>query len=104
MAKAAVFAAGFWGWLVVLALRGGTLGVPHLLAATGALATTAAGLALGVRLALQHNAAVRHAELKRVLVDISWNAFAAVGNSESPAKVVPFPMSPPEPGRPGRRP
>ena len=94
VAKAAVFAAGFWIWLVVLAVQGGVATGTHLLAATGAITTTGAAVVLGARLALQRNAAQRHAELKRLMVDISWNAFTAAGNSESPAKVVPFPSTP----------
>ncbi|MEV0729421.1 hypothetical protein [Polymorphospora sp. NPDC050346] len=89
--KAAVFAAGFWTWLVVLAFDEGAASGMHLLAATGAITTTLVSVILGVRMALQANAAERHAELKRLLVDISWNAFAAAGNAESPANVVPFP-------------
>ncbi|WP_244298651.1 hypothetical protein [Micromonospora cremea] len=65
-----------------------------MLAATGAITTTLVGVVLGVRMALQHNAAVRHAEMKKLLVDISWNAFAAAGNAESAGNVVPFPAGP----------
>ncbi|MFI6260983.1 hypothetical protein [Micromonospora sp. NPDC051006] len=96
VAKAGVFAAGFWIWLLVLALRGGAASGVHVLAATGATTTTLVGVVLGVRMALQHSAAVRHAEFKRLLVDISWNAFTAAGNAESPGKVVPFPTASPE--------
>ncbi|WBB66307.1 hypothetical protein [Micromonospora sp. WMMD812] len=96
VAKAGVFAAGFWIWLLVLAISGGVATGVHVLAATGAITTTLVGVVLGVRMALQHSAAVRHAEVKRLLVDISWNAFTAAGNAESPGKVVPFPSAPPE--------
>ncbi|MEV0001059.1 hypothetical protein AB0H28_02080 [Micromonospora sp. NPDC050980] len=94
VAKAGVFALGFWIWLLVLAAQGDPAEGRHLVAATGAVCTTLVGVVLGVRLALQRNAADRHAELKRLLVDISWNAFAAAGNAEQPAKVVPFPSPP----------
>ena len=94
VAKAGVFAAG------LLDLAAGP-GAPHrlgdrshVLAATGAVTTTLVAVVLGARMALQRNAAVRHAELKRLLVDISWNAFAAAGNAETPGKVVPFPTAP----------
>ncbi|MBO4143881.1 hypothetical protein J5U46_27415 [Micromonospora tulbaghiae] len=93
VAKAAVFALGFWIWLLVLAVRGGDATGVHLIAATGAICTTLASVVLGARMALQRSAAVRHAELKRMLVDISWNAFAAAGNAEQPGKVVPFPST-----------
>jgi hypothetical protein len=91
VAKAAVFAAGFWIWLAVMTIGGGSASGLEILAATGAITTTGVSVVLGVRMALQHNAAERHAELKRLLVDISWNAFAAAGNADSPANVVPFP-------------
>ncbi len=92
VAKAALFAAGFWIWLIVLMARGGAATGVHLVAASGGIVTTLVSVVLGARLALQRNAAVRHAELKRLLVDISWNAFAAAGNGndERGAKVVPF--------------
>lgn len=93
--KAALFAAGFWTWLLVLVFTGTDATGLHVLAATGAIITTLVSVLLGVRMALQHNAAERHAELKRLLVDISWNAFAAAGNAEpeSSGNVVPFPTA-----------
>ncbi|MCO1598793.1 hypothetical protein M8C17_26950 [Micromonospora sp. RHAY321] len=94
VAKAGVFAAAFWIWLLVLVLRTDSATGAHVLAATGAITTTLVGVVLGVRMALQHNAAVRHAEMKKLLVDISWNAFAAAGNAESGGQVVPFPTGP----------
>ncbi|WP_194822556.1 hypothetical protein [Micromonospora sp. S-DT3-3-22] len=100
--KAAVFALAFWSWLLVLVFTGDEATGPHVLAAAGAVTTTLVGVLLGVRLALQRNAAVRHAELKRLLVDISWNAFAAAGNAELSGTVVPFPTAPGDDER-GRR-
>nr|MDT0662485.1 hypothetical protein [Micromonospora sp. DSM 115978] len=95
VAKAAVFAAGFWGWLLLLAVRDDPLAGAHLVAAAGAITTTLVSVVLGARLATQRNAADRHAELKKLLVDISWNAFTAAGNAgnDGPANVVPFPSS-----------
>lgn len=89
--KAAAFTAGCWIWLLVLVVRGGEASGLHLLAATGAITTTLVSVILGARLALQRNAAERHADLKRIVVDISWNAFAAAGNTDGPTNVVPFP-------------
>lgn len=99
--KAGVFALGFWIWLLVLVLvlRTGPATGAHVFAATGAVTTTLVGVLLGARLALQRNAAVRHAELKRLLVDISWNAFTAAGNAEQQGTVVPFPTLPPDADR-----
>ncbi|MFI6758744.1 hypothetical protein ACIBF5_06310 [Micromonospora sp. NPDC050417] len=93
--KAIVFAAGFWAWLLVLVFTRPEVSGPHILAATGTTITTLVAVLLGVRMALQRSAADRHAELKRLLVDISWNAFAAVGNAEpeSNGNVVPFPST-----------
>ncbi|MEU8215710.1 hypothetical protein AB0C47_08085 [Micromonospora taraxaci] len=104
VAKAGVFAAAFWIWLLVLALRTSSATGLHVLAATGAITTTLVGVVLGARMALQHSAAVRHAEVKKLLVDISWNAFAAAGNAESTGKVVPFPTAPGDGDRAGHRP
>ncbi|MCZ7378277.1 hypothetical protein [Micromonospora sp. WMMC250] len=104
VAKAGVFAAGFWVWLLVLVLRTSSATGLHVLAATGAITTTLVGVVLGARMALQHSAAVRHAEVKKLLVDISWNAFAAAGNAESTGKVVPFPTAPGDGDRAGHRP
>jgi hypothetical protein len=94
--KAGVFALGFWSWLLVLVLGDDGATGAHILAATGATTTTLVGVVLGARMAVQRNAAVRHAELKRLLVDISWNAFTAAGNAEHPGQVMPFPTLPPE--------
>ncbi|MCI4062842.1 hypothetical protein MRQ36_09775 [Micromonospora sp. R77] len=94
--KAGVFALGCWIWLLVLVLGEDAASGAHVFAATGATTTTLVGVLLGVRLAIQRNAAVRHAELKRLLVDISWNAFTAAGNAEHSGQVVPFPTLPPD--------
>ncbi|MDG4806339.1 hypothetical protein O7634_06175 [Micromonospora sp. WMMD1120] len=91
VAKAAVFAAAFWIWLLILVLRTDSATGLQVLAATGAGTTTLVGVVLGARMALQRNAAIRHSEVKKLLVDISWNAFTAAGNAESTGKVVPFP-------------
>ncbi|WP_433648948.1 hypothetical protein ACQP2C_18505 [Micromonospora zamorensis] len=93
VAKAGVFAAAFWIWLLVLVLRTSSATGLQVLAATGAITTTLAAVVLGARMALQRSAAIRHAETKRLLVDISWNAFAAAGNAESAGKVMPFPTA-----------
>ncbi|MFG1654600.1 hypothetical protein ACGFIE_32180 [Micromonospora sp. NPDC049275] len=104
VAKAGVFAAGFWVWLLILVLRTDAATGTHVLAATGAITTTLVGVVLGARMALQRNAAIRHAETKKLLVDISWNAFTAAGNAESSGKVVPFPSSSSEDDRSTLRP
>ncbi|MEU5962901.1 hypothetical protein ABZ777_16990 [Micromonospora parva] len=105
VAKAGVFAAAFWIWLLVLVLRTDSATGLQVLAATGTITTTLVAVVLGARMALQHNAAVRHAEVKRLLVDISWNAFAAAGNAEAGgAKVVPFPIAPGDGERAAQRP
>ncbi|WP_329107001.1 hypothetical protein OG792_02620 [Micromonospora sp. NBC_01699] len=104
--KAAIFAAGFWTWLLVLVFTRTEATSLHLLAATGTIITTLVSVLLGVRMALQRNAARRHAELKRLLVDISWNAFAAAGNAEveTSGNVVPFPTAAYDAATSGRTP
>ncbi|MEV5447691.1 hypothetical protein AB0N23_35025, partial [Streptomyces sp. NPDC052644] len=79
--KAAVFALGFWSWLLVLVFTGDAVTGAHVLAAAGAVTTTLVGVLLGVRLALKLCAAVRHAEFKRLLVVICWNAFTGGGKA-----------------------
>lgn len=97
--KSAVFATAFWTWLVLLAVDGGEASARHVLAATGAGTTTVVAALLAVRMAVQRDTAERHADLRRLLVDISWNAFAAAGNAGHPVdvpgngNVVPFPSS-----------
>ena len=94
VANAGVFAAAFWIWLLWMVLRTHEATGADVLAATGAITTTLVTVVLGARMALQRNAAIRHAETKKLLVDISWNAFVAAGNAEGAGKVVPFPIGP----------
>lgn len=74
--KAGLFAAGFWAWLVHLAAFGVPVSGWYLVATTGAVTCTLIGVVLGTRMALQHNAAVRHQEIMKTLVEISWDTFA----------------------------
>jgi hypothetical protein len=93
VAKAGVFAAGFWIWLLVVAVRDEPVTPWILIAVTGAVVTTLVSVVLGVRFALQANAAVRHAEIKKMLVEISWNTAFAVNNTETSDNVVRFPSA-----------
>jgi hypothetical protein len=91
--KAGFMAVGFWAWLAVLAVRGGTVSGWHLVAAAGAITTTLVGVALGVRHALVRNAASRHEQVMRTLVELSWQSFATPPGgtkvpSESDADVI----------------
>jgi hypothetical protein len=83
--KAGFMAVGFWAWLAVLAVRGGAVSGWHLVAAAGAITTTLVGLVLGVRHALVRNAASRHEQVMRTLVELSWQNFA------TPAVAAPSP-------------
>lgn len=91
VAKAAIFAIAFWTWLLVIAVRHDAVTPWHLIAMSGAIVTTLVGVVLGVRYALQASAAQRHAEIKRMLVEISWNTAFAGNNTESSENVVRFP-------------
>lgn len=75
--KAALFAACFWTWLAVLAMTEGTVTGWHAVASAGAVTTTVVGVVLGVRFASQRDAARRHEEVMRTLVEISWHTFAS---------------------------
>jgi hypothetical protein len=77
--KAGLFAACFWGWLAYLAIRGDAITGWHFVATTGAVTTTLVAVMLGVRFALQRNAAIRHEELMENLVELSWHAFTSGG-------------------------
>lgn len=76
ISKAGLFAAGFWVWLAHLAVLRDQVSAWHLIAAGGAICTTLVAALLGVRHALQRNAAARHEQVMRALVDLSWHAFA----------------------------
>jgi hypothetical protein len=96
--KAAIFALAFWIWLLVLAIQGGPVSGWHLFAAAGAITTTLVGMVLAIRMALQTNAADRHAELRKTLVEISWNtAFAAHQAADDDSdNVLRFPSAVPD--------
>src|SRR4051794_14631892 len=94
--KAGLFAACFWGWLAVLAVLGGPATGWHLVAAAGAITTTLVAVILGARHALQRNAAARHEQMMRVLVDMSWHSFAdatrgmSLVDKDRNSDVIPF--------------
>lgn len=91
-----VVATVFWTWLVILAVDDGALSMRHVLAAAGASTSTVVAALLAVQETVHRDVAERHADLRRLLVDISWNAFAAAGNAGRPVdvpdggNVVPF--------------
>lgn len=98
LVKAAVFATACWTWLIIIALNGGAVSAWHVLVGAGAGTTTVVAVLLAVREAVQRDVAERHADLRRLLVDISWNAFTAAGNAGNcgdvpgdRSNVVPFP-------------
>ena len=74
--KAGFFAGGFWAWLVVLAARGEPTSAWTLVAATGAATTSVVSVVLGARYVLQRNAAERHEQVMRTLVEMSWQSFS----------------------------
>jgi hypothetical protein len=73
--KAGSFATACWVWLAVLVLRQDPAGMWPMVAATGAGTTTVVAFVLGARHALQRNAAQRHEQVMRTLVEMSWQAF-----------------------------
>jgi len=85
---AGVFALGFWTWFAVLALTADHVGPWLIVAGAGAATATLVGVALGLRYEMQRSAALRHEEIMRTLVEISWYGFASsvrtgAGNSPS---------------------
>jgi high-affinity nickel permease len=87
--QATFMAIAFWVWLVVLAVRVGPVSGWHLAAAAGAITTTMVGVALGVRHAAQANAAARHEQIMRTLVELSWQPFT-VAPAAGDADVIPL--------------
>jgi hypothetical protein len=81
--KAGLFAACFWGWLAALALLSDQISSWHLIAAGGAVCTTLVAVLLGVRHASQRNAAARHEQMMRALVELSWHTFAESARTAS---------------------
>ena len=74
--EAALFAAGFWGWLAALALRGTPVTGWTVVAGAGAATTTLVAAALWIRYSVQNSAADRHEQIMENLVDLSWQTFA----------------------------
>ena len=94
--KAAIFALAFWIWLLLLVIRGDQVSGWHLFATAGAISTTLVGVILGIRMALQANAADRHAEVRKALVEISWNTAFAAHQAEEAGNVLRFPTAVPD--------
>lgn len=81
--KAGFFAGGFWAWLVVLVARGESANAWPLVAATGAVTTSVVSVVLGARYVLQRNAAERHEQVMRTLVEMSWQSFSPPAADDS---------------------
>jgi hypothetical protein len=81
-------AAGFWAWLVLLTIEGGRAAQWQPVAATGAGTATMVGVVLGIRFALQRNAAARHEQVMQTLVDLSWQSFALSAREVTPREAV----------------
>jgi hypothetical protein len=87
--QAGFFAACCWSWLAVLVVRGDPVSGWHIAAAAGAITLTLTSVVLGARHALQRNAAMRHEQIFRALVDISWDSFAQSARSPSNGEADP---------------
>jgi hypothetical protein len=87
-------------WFVVLAAQEASPGPWLLVAGSAAVTTSLVGVILGVRFSMQADAAERHAEVKKPLVEISWNTAFAVNAppADEPGRdaVVSFPRAVPE--------
>jgi hypothetical protein len=86
VAKAALFGAVCWAWLLYLLGRGpGPATGWELFAAGAGICFTLVAVLLGVRYATERAAAARHAELVREIADLSWHAVAqATRTPENP--------------------
>jgi hypothetical protein len=86
--QAGLVAAVFWGWLLLLTVRDGTVAQWEAVAATGAGTATMVTVVLATRYYLQRNAAARHEQVMQTLVDLSWQSFAMAAR-DSPTREIP---------------
>lgn len=77
VAKAALFGAAAWAWLLYLISRDNRVTGWQLFAACAGICFTLVAVLLGVRYAGERAAALRHAELVREVAELSWQAVAA---------------------------
>jgi hypothetical protein len=99
--QSGLYAAGFWAWLVVLALRGGPITGWHILAAAGAISSTMVTVLLGARVAQDRASANRYDALMRAVVELSWETFTSAIRDraggpdqagEQTAEIIPLPQ------------
>ena len=94
VAKAALFGAVAWAWLVYLIARGSDSGW-LVFAASAGICFTIVTVSLGIRFASQRAAALRHAELVKEVSALSWQLTAMVESGEAPpARVFTMPTGP----------
>ena len=94
VAKAALFGAVAWAWLLYLIAQGSHSGW-LVFAASAGICFTIVSVCLAVRFASQRAAALRHAELVKEVSELSWQLTAAVESSETPsARVFTMPTAP----------
>ena len=94
VAKAALFGAVAWAWLLYLIAQGSHSGWV-VFAASAGICFTVVAVSLGIRFAGQRAAALRHAELVKEVSAISWQLTAALENSETPsARLFTMPTGP----------
>jgi hypothetical protein len=98
--QSGLYAAGFWAWLVVLAVRGGPITGWHVLAAAGAISSTMVTALLGARVAQDRASANRYDALMRAVVELSWETFTSAirdragaldQSDEHTAEIIPLP-------------
>lgn len=83
VAKAAFFAAAAWAWVLVLIGRDRSATGWELFAVAAGICFTLVAVLLGIRFANQRAAARRHDDLRRLLVELSWDTLAAQGQHDS---------------------
>ena len=82
VAKAALFGAVCWAWLLFLiGTDSGDVGGWELFAACGGICFTLVAVALGVRYATERAAALRHGEVMKEIADLSWHAIAQTASA-----------------------
>ena len=89
--KSGLFAAAAWIWLLILVARDDRITGWHLVATGAGICFSLVTVQLGIRLASQRAEALRYADLRREIVDLSWQAAGLTPPDENAMKVFRLP-------------
>jgi hypothetical protein len=89
--KAGLFAAAAWVWLLVLVAQGDEVTGWHLVATGAGICFSLVTVQLAIRYTSQRAEALRYADLRREIVDLSWHAAGLNPPDETSLKVLRMP-------------